>query len=275
MNQNFLRHTLSAFVLLLAIGACVLPGQAPRSVPAPNSINIETAVAGTAQVAATQTILANPISATASLIPTESPTSTPQVSVSGTSLIVREDQSTLFIDYKAGVELVVPAGWMAVRIGEAEYLKAFSSDVTLQNPAIQDVLTVIRDADPETFRLSAIDIHPEHIPNGKLTTLNVVFESGDTRSLKEWEQAEKNRYNPYAGYKFIAATYPQTNNGTQVLVIEKSYAAKDGGTVYYRGVFFALPSGGYVLDFYTNFEYKDEMMVEFDQVVNSVTPLNP
>lgn len=276
MNPNNLRHTASAFIILMAIVACMLPGQAAQPMPVANPINIETAVAGTAQAAAQLTQQANPVTATSTVEPTDTPTSTPKVSTSGTSLIISEDQSALFIDHKAGIQLVIPAGWMAVRVGEDEYLKAFSSDVVLQNPDILDRLTTMRDIDTNKFRLDAIDLQAGHMLDGVLTVISVVFEQGDVRSLQEWEKAEKNRYNPYAGYKFISAKYPQTNNGTQVLVIEKRYSANNGkSTLYYRGVFFVLPSGTYVLDFYTNFAYKDDRLLEFDEVVNSLTPLHP
>lgn len=277
MSPNYLRYMAGMLVILIAILACVLPGQTVQPAPVSNPVNIETAVAGTAQAAAQQTQQSNPVPATATTVSTEIPTATPKVSVSGTSLIMREDQSTLFIDYKVGLQLVIPSGWMAVRIGEDEYLKAFSSDVVLQNPAILDRLTIMRDVNTDEFRLEAFDLHPGHMHDGINTHISVIFQPGDTRSLEEWEQAErKSGHKIFTGRKFISASYPQTINGTRVLVIEMSFDAQDNvNTIYYRGVFFALPSGTYVLDFYTNFSYKEERLLEFDQVVNNVTPPNP
>jgi hypothetical protein len=277
MNQNFLRHTVSAFVLLLAMIACVLPGQTVPPAPVFNPVNIETAVAGTAQAAASQTALANPVSATATIVivPTDTPTATPKISLAGTSLQIREDQTTLFTDHSAGIQLVVPAGWLAVRPNEEEYLKAFTLDVTLQNPAISDRLTRIQDANINSFRLDAIDIRPEHSPHGIISDFNVVFQGGDLRSLEEWEKVERKARKIYANRKFLSAKYPQTANGTRVLMIEESWSVRQEYTMYYRGVFFTLPTGTLVLDFYASSDFKDVVLPDFDQAVNSVTLLNP
>jgi len=271
MNRNQLQ--ISGLAVLLAILACVLPGQTIQPAPETSSNTIETVIAGTAQAAAEQTEQAGLIAATATPIPAEPPTPTVQVSVSGTSLIVRDDQSTLFIDHKAGIQLLIPAGWMSYRLNEDEYFKAFDSDIVLQNPDIMERLTVVRDSDPVYFRLDAIDIRPGHIPDGIISNINVVFQPGDVRSLEDWERAERDRYHPTADFKFISASYPQLANGTRILIIEQSWAAV-GGKKYYRGVFFSLSTGTVVLDFYTNNNFKDTVLPEFDQVINSLTLIN-
>ncbi len=273
MKRNRSYTIVNMLVILLAMLACALPGQTIQPEPGIGPITIESAVAGTAQAASQQTEQANPVS-TSTIVSTDIPTSTPKISVSGTSLIMREDQSTLFTDYKAGIQLAIPAGWLALRLGEDEYLKAYSSDVVLQNQAIQDRLAIIRDLDTDHFRLEAIDVRSGTTEVG-LTVIDVDFESGDVRSLEEWEKAERNRSHPFAKFKFLSAKYPQINNGTRVLVIEQSWAYDQVRTQYYRGVFFSLPSGTMVLDFFVDAEQKDAILPEFDQVVNSVTPLSP
>jgi len=265
-----------ALVILLAIVACALPGQTMQPAPDTNSNAIETAVVGTAQAAAQQTEQTGPITATAIPVPTETHTPMPEISISGTTLTIREDQSAFFTDYKAGIQLVIPTGWMAMRIDEEEYLKAYDSDIVLQSPDIMDYLTIIRDHDPVYFRLAAIDIRPGHRPNEILSYMNVIFQPDDVRSLEKWEQAERDRYHPQTNFKFLSASYPQTTNGTRVLILEQSFsAAENAGTIYYRGVFFSLPSGTIVLDFYTDFDSKDTLLPDFDQVVNSLILLNP
>jgi hypothetical protein len=276
MNRNNLQIMFTSFVILLAMIACVLPSQTVQPTPGIDPNAIETSIVGTLEASARQTEQASFLTPTAPLVPTETLTLTPKISDSGTSLVIREDQSTLFTDYKAGFQLTIPAGWMAVRLDGEEYLQAFDSDIVLQTPEIWERLTVIRDANVDVFRLDAIDVRPGHMPNGILSTINVVFESGNTQGLETWEQAERDRHHPYADFKFISSSYPQLANGTQVLVIEQRFsAAANKGTIYYRGVFFLLPSGTIVLDFHTNLDFKDSMLLEFDQVVNSLTPLNP
>lgn len=275
MKRDDAKQIVGLYVLLLGMLACVVPGQAVQAVPTWEPGGVETAIASTAQAAAQQTEQARPVTSTPTSIPTASLTPTPNISVLGTSLVVRDDQSTLFADYKADMQLVIPSGWLALRINEEEYLKAFASDVVQQNPDIMEHLTYTRDISPEVLRLDAIDLHPGHIHEGVLTNLNVIFEEGNVKSLENWEQAERNRYRPLANFKFLSSKYPTLPDGRRVLVIEESYTARGGQqTIYYRGVFFVLTTGTIVLDFYTNFDFKDTTLPEFEQVVNSLSVLS-
>ena len=250
---------------MLATGAgCGLGGQA---VPTIDSSARETALAATALSFGT---------ATFTPAPTETALPTPKISVYGTSLILNEDQSATFIDHKAKIQLTIPAGWLPVRVNEDEFYKAFSLDVVLQNPAIADRLTETQSANLDFHRLDAIDIRDGHIPNGIITVIDVTFQEGDTRSLEKWYKAESTQKKPFSGYRFITARYPYMDDGTQVLLIEEKWdAEKKKGTVYYRGVFFSLPTGTLMLDFYTDFDLKDTVLPDFEQVLNSLTLLNP
>lgn len=208
-------------------------------------------------------------------IPTETPTPTPQVSLSGTTLVFQEDQTAEFIDLKAGIKLTIPSGWLAVRVNEEEYYKAFSSPVVLENPPIFDRLDQIQTHDVSFFRLDAIDTRPGHIVNGLISDISVIFQEGDTRTLEEWRRVESRQKSPYAGFKYISSTYQETADGTRILAIERSWDWTSGGSVYYRGVFFSLPTGTVVLDLQTNMDFKDAVLPDFEQVVNSLRLLNP
>jgi hypothetical protein len=270
MNRKHLGQILSGFLLLLAIPACALPGRTAQPASVVNAKRTAVALTSTAGA------LANLNTATPSPIPTETIVPTPKISLAGTSLIEQQDQSYSFIDHTAGIQLAIPAGWMPIRVNEEEYYKAFSSDVVLQNPPISEHLTAIQNVKPDILRLDAIDIRPGHIPNGIITNVNVIFEAGDVRSLEKWEQAERNRKSPYKKYRFVSSSYPQTANGTKVLLIEEHWAAAgDKGTIYYRGIFFPLPTGTIVLDFFTDSDFKDTVLPDFEQIVNSLAPLTP
>jgi hypothetical protein len=146
--------------------------------------------------------------------------------------------------------------------------------VFIANQDIINLLTKIQSADTDFFRLDAIDIRDGHIHHGIISDINVIFQPGDTRGLDAWAQAEKKKKQPFENFRFISSSYPQTASGTKVLVIEESWAA-DPETIYYRGVFFSLPTGTIVIDFYTNILFKDAVLPDLEQVVNSVTLLNP
>ncbi|MBK9924132.1 MAG: hypothetical protein IPP66_02470 [Anaerolineales bacterium] len=275
MKNTQLRIHLYGMILVLTVMACVIPGQTISPAPVVNQGSIETSIVGTAQVAKSQTEQASLVTSTPT-IPMETPTPTPtlQESMSGTSLIFHEDKSAEFIDHKAKIKLAIPAGWLPVRPNEDEYYKAFTLDVTLRNQEISNRLTRIQSIDPKFFRLDVIDIRDGHIQDGILTMFNVIFEEGDMRSLEDWAVAEKKKKNPFEGFKFISTTYPQIANGTKVLVIEQSWQSGQVNTIYYRGVFFSLPTGTVVLDFYTNNKLKDNILPDFDQIVNSLTKID-
>lgn len=269
MNRNRLQLCLGGFAILMAIMACVLPGRtAAPSVPTIDPNTMATSIAGTAQASAQQTEQAS--------IPTLVPaTSTPLVSpITGTSLGKLEDQSTLFIDSKAGVQVTIPPGWLAVRLNEDEYYKAFSLDVVLTNPLINERLTRIASLNSSYFRVEAIDIRPEHLSGGFISVMDVVFQSGDLRTLEKWAEAERNKKSPLQGHKFLSSKFQETADGTRVLVIEESWPNGDD-TIYYRGVFFSLSTGTIVLDFFTSLDFKDTVIPEFEQVVNSLTVITP
>lgn len=251
-----------SLLVVLATGC----GRPVQAVPTVDSSARETALAGTALAFGTATPIPSP---TETLIPT------PKISNYGTSLVIQEDGSALFIDHKAGMQLTIPVGWLPVRVNEDEFYKAYSLDVVLENPAIADRLTNTQSANLDFHRLDAIDIRDGHIPDGVITVINVIFQEGDKRTLEQWAKAEISKKQPFAGFKWILTSYPRTADGTRVLQIEESWDAQQKARVYYRGIFFSLPSGTVVLDLYTNNEFKDTVLPEFEQVVNSLTLLNP
>ena len=242
-------------VILLAMASC---NQSESTEHVTFSDAELTSIASTAQASAQQTALASS--------PTPPPaTSTPQISpISGTSLATREDQTALFVDHRAGIQLVIPAGWLPVRMNEDEYYKAFTLDAVMANQPITDRLTQIQSYNTDFFRLDAIDIRPGHIVDGIISDISVIFEEYDTRTLEEWLKLEKRQKRPFKEYKFLSSKYQETVNGMRVLVVEESWAGIPAGTVYYRRVFFSLSTGTVVLDFQSNLDFKDTVLPDFE-----------
>lgn len=269
MNRKHFSIIWVGFVLLITLAGC---GKQPA--PITNPPAVETSLASTARALAKQTETANPFTATPSVTPTVTFTPTPKISLNGTSLVTREDQTALFTDHKAGIQLVIPAGWMAFRVNEQEYYDAFTSDVVLANPALNDRLTQVQDIDLDLYRLGALDIREGHIPNGVITDIDVIFQPGDTRSLEQWAKAEGNRKSPYKNYRLITLGYPKTADGTRVLVIEQTWSIDQSRKLFHRSVFFSVPAGTVVLDFFVNDSFKDTVLPDFEQVVNSLILLD-
>lgn len=271
MKRNILFFIFIASVLLLTVSSC--KQAAPTLIV--NPPGVETSLASTARALAKQTEAANPFTATPSSTATQTPTPTPRVSVNGTSLVFRDDQSALFTDYNAQIQLVIPAGWMPLRVNEEEYYQAFTAGVVMENPSLSEHLTEIQDVNVDNFRLDAIDIREGHTLNGIPTDINVVFYPNDTRSLDQWAQAEGKRKPPFKNYLFLNRGYPKTADGTRVLLIDRTWSRDASNKVLHRSVYISLPTGTLILDLFTNNSLKDTVLLDFEQVVNSVTPLNP
>lgn len=106
--------------------------------------------------------------------------------------------------------------------------------------------------------------------------INVIFQENDTRSLEKWSQAERSKKPPFSGFKFISSSYPRTADGTRVLQVEGTLDRREEKRHdLLPGHIFSLPTGTVVLDFYTDDTFKDTVLPDFEQVVNSLTLLNP
>jgi hypothetical protein len=271
MKPGLLYSTVIVSLFLSIVSGC------GRSAPPPivNPPAVGTSLASTARALAKQTEAANPFTATPSPTTTETPTPTPNVSVNGTMLTMNKDGSAIFTDYKAGIQLAIPAGWLPLRVNEEEYYQAFTSDITSSNPAINDRLTQIQDADLTTFRLDAIDVRDGHTVNGVLSDMYVIFYPGDARSLEQIATAEGKKKSAFKNYLFLNRGYPKLANGTRTLVIDRTWSQDQTKKIFQRSVFFSLPSGVLALNLYSNKDFKDTILPDFEQLVNSMTPLNP
>ncbi len=269
MKRNILYLILSGLVILTAITACVLPGRKIPTAPTIDPSILATHAAGTAQVSAQQTKQAS--------IPTPiPPSSTPKVSpITGTSLVMLENKSTLFIDPKAGIQITIPPGWLAVRPNEDEYYKAFALDEVLSSPAINDRLTKLQSANIDYFRLDAIDIRPDHVVDGIISVMSINFQPGDFRSLEKWAESESTKKSPFKEYRFISSAIQKNADGTHVLIVQERWKGSANGTLYHRELFFSLASGTLVIDLQTNRDFKETVLPDFEQVINSLTLLNP
>lgn len=124
MSRYYLHHVFSVLVILLTVIACVLPGQITQPTPDLGPNAIASAVAGTAQAAATQTAAAQPVA----------------TSMTGTTIEQLEDGTTQYTDYDAGFEIVFPVGWLAVRPNSEEFDNALAKEGAA-NPALHDQMT--------------------------------------------------------------------------------------------------------------------------------------
>ena len=274
MHRSSLHHTLGAFAVLLAIIACALPTQTIQPTPATEPNAIESAIMSTLESEAQPTEQATQMAASATAVATETLPPTPKISSAGTSLLSLADGSTEFTDHTAGVQILFSPIWLVFRVGELEYYQAWEKHGA-QNLAAMNALSAMQNLDPKVLRVVALDLRPEHMPDEMITALSVIYLAGDLQDLKEREKVRRNQHSPCAGYQFISSNYPQTNNGIQTLVMDESCKASGERTILYRDIYFHVPSGMIHINFETNFDYRDTPLLEFEQVLNSISLLNP
>jgi hypothetical protein len=276
MHRNDLHHTLTGFVILLAIVGCALPGQITQHPLDTNSNPLGTTVAGTAQVSANQTEQPDLVTSTPIIAPTEALPSPAVISSYATSLVKLEDGSTQFKDYKAGVQIIFPSNWMPIRVGESEYYKA-SEKWGTQNPWFLEEIGWIQTLDVNVFRVNAYDTQPEHLFYSTFPKINVVFQQGDTRTLKQVEADEKSMIenSVKSEHKFLSSDFQETSGGLPILVFQSQWKAQSYDTTHYTGTFFQVPAGLVFIDFYIPSDHKDAVEPQRAQIVESITLFTP
>ena len=251
-----------------------MPRQTSQSTPSTNPNTMETSIASTARASVQQTLV--PFAKT--LVPTTAITPTAIISSYGTSLAKREDGSTIFIDQRAKVQIIFPANWLALRIGEPEYYQAWEKEGA-QNAALFKALSALQKLDLNSFRITAFDINPEHVLYDNLPKINVVFLQDDSRTLQQIEADERSRRPALADYIYLPSEILRTPGGLETLMIQFQWSAATPAnqfyTGYYKGFIFKAPGGTVSIDLFIPFELKESMEGEQNQIVDSVTLLDP
>lgn len=277
MKRDNSKKMVGMLILLLAALACVLPGQTIQTGPITNPDGLQTAIVGTAWAAETQTQQAH-VSIMPTSIPADTSTPTAKVSSVRTCLEYLEDGSTRFTDYVAGVQIVFPAHWLVVRVGEQEFYDAGGKPET-QNPRFLDVFTSMQNLDPKVFRMTALDTRPDRLLYNDITRLDVVFDEGDRRTLKELRADQIAHHPPYKGYKLLSSQTFKTAQGLEALNMETRAKTSNGASVtgfaYQRRILFKVPGGSMALDLHIVMDKKDLTMPDFDQVLNSIILIIP
>jgi len=277
-------------MIFLATIACVVPGlptaSAPVFAPTVDTGPIETMVAGTVSAAITQTALAQPTStptstatatATATATSTPAPTETPTPQAQST-LTKQADGSILFADARAGYQIKLPAGWLAVRVNEQEYLDAFSLEEAA-NTNIQQSLLSIQTEDPNTFRLLAIDTKAAHIQNDFVTDMRFVLDEkkaislssdADLKAIADKVSASATVFR----FEVTSVKIVTTASGTKLGVIESKSSFENAAganvAIYQKQVFFNTKSGTQSIIFTTVTDLKQTTLPAFDTMLETI-----
>jgi hypothetical protein len=185
------------------------------------------------------------------------------------------DGSGTFIDLLGKYQMTVPMQWLALRINAPEYDIALALPEA-SNPAIQRHLSIIKNQDPNVFRLFMLDIAEEHIDSGFVTNVNLV-----------WDQQMEVSLADDTDIKGIAATLPTSLKGAEVTSIglnltdnETPYGVitartpaftQDGAeiVVIQKLVFFDLPTGTLTATLSTTEKWQSTVEPSFDELIES------
>jgi hypothetical protein len=172
MHRSYLRHTLSALAIVLAIAACGLPGQTaqPQAIqptPGIDANAVATAVAGTAQAAAQQT-------ASSELF---APSQT------GTAIEQLEDGTTKYTDYDGGFEVLYPVGWLAVRPDSEEFDAALKKQGAANSMLHDQMTSDLAGYDANFDRLYGYVLRPDIKKNVIFGFSKLAWDSEDTLSI--------------------------------------------------------------------------------------------
>jgi hypothetical protein len=313
--MNNRRIIFIALMFLAVIVACVVPGLPTASAPDPAPIvdtgRLATMVAETVSAAIAQTELSVPsptlippssststststptstitsdstLTSTFTSAPTETPTAastvtqTLQPNPSQSTLTKQNDGSTLFADERAGYTVKLPVGWLVVRINGQEYQNSFSLGEA-SNMNIQQALLGVKDADPNVFRLLAIDTQAAHIQNEFVSDIRFILDEKKSISLNSDADLQTIARDIPASatvfrFEVTSVKIITSVSGTQLGVIEarSSFANAAGADViiYQKQVFFKVKAGTQTIIFTTLADLKGTLLPVFDAMFETV-----
>ena len=264
MNRKHLQHLLSAFAILIAIVACVLP-QAAQPPLDPNALG--TAVAGTVEAAAQQTAAVQPL-----------PTGR-----TGTTIEQLEDGTTKYADYDAGFEITFPVGWLAVRPNSEEF-NASLSNAASANSMLHEQMTADQAGYEANYdRLYSYILRPDLQNNVLFGFSKLVWDSDDTAAIdsvtmgKLVQDLESSGAIP--GFRVDTAQLHE-DSSVKKMEIGGRWMMSDGqgGTIPFYSTFIFFkpsPNSGIRITFSFLEDYHIQISADMKSIIDSIRVLEP
>ena len=183
---------------------------------------------------------------------------------------------TISVEY----QLVVPPGWLAVRINESEYFGALER-LGDAEPAVQKAIASILSEDPAIMRLFAFDLQPEHIQGGVVSSITVQWNQNDAMSLASDAdlQAEAERLRGMiAGAEILDVKVEITPGGIQHGLLSARWPATTAtGSVvlFQKQAFLKFGPGRLVVTLLTTDGMRDTLVPAFDEMIREVELVAP
>jgi len=267
MNRCHLQRALSALTILIAMTACGLPGQATQPASGLDANAVASAVAGTAQAAAQQTAVVQPLA----------------TRMTGTIMEQVEGGGAKYTDYDGGFEITFPAGWLAVRPDSEEFNASLAKDGAL-NPMLQEQMTAdLAGYEANYDRLYAYVLRPDIKKNVMLGYSKLVWDSETALPLDSAAMGELVRgLEAPGGIPGFRADTAQLHEDSDVKMIEIGgrWALSDGegGTIpFYTTIIFFKPtaSSGVRVTFSYLEDYRAQISTDVKSIMESIKIIAP
>jgi hypothetical protein len=232
---------------------------------------VQTSIAGTVQVAQTQT-------AAVQVAGTE-----PPAGMTGTAIEQAQDGTTKYTDYDGGFEIVFPAGWLALRPNSEEFNDALENEATVNSMLNDQMTTDQADFEVDFDRLFAYPLRPDIQKDVLFGFSKLSWDSKDTRFLDNKAMGEMVReLEAPDGIPGFRADVVQLREDTGVRLIEIgghwSLSDGQGGTVpFYSTVVFFKPTPGSLarLTFTYLQDYELQISPDVKSIIASIKLIEP
>jgi hypothetical protein len=249
--------------------------------------SLATMIVGTARAFGVQTQRALPTAAATATARSTSIAAFPPTAIIGStpaatqpaaqSTLTRNDNgSTAFVDDLGGYHLVVPAGWLAVRVNQSEYFAALDALETAE-PEVQKALAGILDDDPVVTRLFALDMQPDHVENGIVSTISVQWNAANAMSLATDADLQKEAdllRSQIAKMEVLPVEVQLSPAGIQHGLITARWQQQAAGGesvgVFQKQAFLRFGPGRVVITLFTTDRLKDALLPAFDAMIAGV-----
>lgn len=276
--MNNRRIFFTSLTFLVVVTACVLPGMqtvsAPTFAPTVDSAQLEQMVAETVSAAIAETQQSLP---TPTLAPVSKPTQTvtPEP-IKSDSALTQKNGASIFSDERAGYEVTLPEGWLAVRVDTQEYYDAWTL-AEAADPNIQETLLGVKSEDANKLRLLVIDTQDGHIQSDFVTEIRFVLDEAASFNSIEDLQAIADKIPSETTALRFEVTSVQTiiaPSGIQFGMIEaKSLFTNVSGdlvNVYQKRIFFKAKTGVQSVAVTTLESLKESTLTDFDAMIETI-----
>ena len=262
MNKKIFSITMLALVFMLAI-ACSPAGSSDD--PAAPYYPTYTAIAqGLIDLANTATVQA------------AMPVLTP-MPAGGTENVKREDGSAKYTDYDAGFEIVIPAGWIAVRPGNQEFEDTLANEGSQNQGLLEQMQADKESQEAGSDRLFMYVVKPDIVDYPLQGFGKIAWDNNDTKPLDNAALQELTQSLPSAipGLRIVSSSITTNSNDVTVLVLGGKFTIDDATgqpVTFYMNVIFFKPDENSTVRLTTTYldAYRDILDKDFSSSVESM-----